>query len=294
VAGSLWLFDTADLLHFMVPLFGRLPLVTPVYVYPALMLACGAMVIPPFIAVSAAVKPLVRPSLVTAALLVAVAVTIGLAYFAPAYTSERPQRRSVRAIVEPDAATATFEVASQEPGLDLDTGAPAGWYRATDTAAASVPFTRFPQPFVFRTTAPSPGPAPASVTEFALKQVAAGTELTMTIVPREPGLTAIFVLPEGIAPAGSNFPGLVTRAGRWRVVYAGVPMDGVTWRASFKAGLESRLSEARAAVVSPRFPGGTGWQSLPAWLPQQNTVWHADVAWVLAAAPPIAPVPPLR
>jgi hypothetical protein len=293
VAGSLWVLETVELLHFMVPLLGRLPIVTPVYVYPALLLACGAMVVPPFIAIAAAVTPLVRPSLVTAALLIAVAVTMGAAYFAPAYTYERPQRRVARAIVEPDAPTATYEVASQEPGLDLDTGAPGGWYRSTDAPAASIPFGPLLHPFVFRTTAPSPGAAPASVSEFSLKPVSAGTELTMTIVPREPGLTALFVLPEGITPARSNYPGVITR-GRWRVVYAGVPADGVTFRASFKAGVESRLSAVKAVVVSPRFPGGTGWQSLPAWLPQQNTVWDADIAWVLAATAPIAPVPPLR
>ena len=293
VAGTVWLLDTIDLLRFVVPLFGRLPLITPIYVYPAMMLACGAMVVPPFIASAAAVKPLPRPSLFTAALLVAVAVTMGVAYFSPAYTYTHPQRRSARAIIEPDATTATYEVASQEPGVDLDAGAPAGWNRVTDAPASSVPFGRFPHPFVFRTTGPAPGGPPAAVTEFGLKPVSAGTELTMTIVPREPGLTALFVLPDGITPARSNFPGVVSR-GRWRVVYAGVPPEGVTWRASFKGGLENRLPETRAVVVSPRFPGGSGWQSLPSWLPQQNTVWDADVAWVLAAAAPIAPVPPLR
>ena len=293
VAGSLWIFDTIELLRFLVPVFGRLPLITPIYVYPALMLACGTMLVPPFIAAAAAVRPLVRPSVITTALLVAVAVSMGAAYFAPAYSYEKPQRRSARAIVEPDAATATYEVASQEPGIDLDAGAPPGWYRATDSPAASVPLGRFPQPFVFRTTGPSPGPAPASVTEFSMKGVAGGTEIAVTIVPREAGLTALFVLPEGITPARSNYPGVVTR-GRWRVVYIGIPPEGVTWRASFKAGLESRLSEIRSVIVSPRFPGGTGWQSLPAWMPQQNAVWDADVAWVLAAAAPIPPVPPLR
>jgi hypothetical protein len=86
----------------------------------------------------------------------------------------------------------------------------------------------------------------------------------------------------------------VVNRGRWRVVYAGVPQEGVTFRASFKAGVESRLSATRAVVASPRFPGGGGWQSLPAWLPQQNTVWDADIAWILAASAPIPPVPPLR
>ena len=293
VSGTLWLFDTIDLLRFMVPLFGRLPIITPIYVYAALMLACGAMVVPPFIAAAAAVRPIVRPSLITTALLIAVAVSIGLAYFSPAYTYAQPQRRTARVIVEPDAATATYEVASQEPGLDLEAAAPSDWYRATDAPAASVPFGRLPQPFVFRTTGPSPGAAPASITDFSLKGVAGGTELTMTIVPREPGLTALFVLPEGIAPARSNFPGIVVR-GRWRALYAGVPAEGVTWRAAFKAGLESRLPDTRGVAISPRFPGGGGWQSLPAWLPQQTTVWDMDLLWILPGARPIVPVPPLR
>jgi len=293
VAGTLWLDNTVHLLRFMVPLFGRLPIITPVYVYAAVMLACGAMIVPPFIAAAAAVRPLLRPSLFTAGLLMTVAVAMGFVYFSPAYTYAQPQRRSARVIVEPDAATATYEVASQEPGVDLEPAAPTGWYRATDVPAASVPFGRLPHPFVFRTTAATPGGAPAAVTEFTLKAVQAGTEITMTIVPREPGLTALFVLPAGITPARSNFPGVVTR-GRWRGTYAGIPADGVTWRASFKPGLEAQLPLTRGVAVSSRFPAGGGWQSLPAWLPQQNTVWDLDVIWVLPASAPIAPVPPLR
>jgi hypothetical protein len=293
VAGTLWLYDTAELLKFMVALFGRLPMITPIWVYPAVMLACGAMVMPPFIAAAAATKPLARPSLITAALLVVVAISMGVAYAAPAYTFAQPQRRSVRVIVEPDAATATYEVASQEPGVDLDASAPPGWYRATDTPQTSLPFGRYALPYVFRTTAPTPGPAPARVTDFTLKQVAAGTEVTMTIVPAGPGLIAAFTLPEGVVPSRSSLPGIVTR-GRWRAVYLGVPTDGITWRASFKTGLESKLPHARGVIWSSRFPGGTGWQSLPAWLPQERVVWDMDIAWILAPPAVIPPVPPLR
>lgn len=282
IAGSLWLFDTIDLMRFMVALFGRLPIITPVWVYAAVMLAGGVMVIPPFIATVAATKPLPRPALVTAAMLVPVAISVGMAYFAPAYTYAQPQRRLARVFVEPDAATATYEVASHEPGIDLEAGAPQGWYRAIDAPPVSVPFGRYLHPYVFRTTAPSPGPPPGSLSEFSLKPVSAGTELTMTIVPTAPGLIAIFVLPEGVVPARSNLPGIVSRGNRWRAVYAGVPAEGVTWRASFKAGLENKLPGARGVILSSRFPGGAGWQSLPAWLPQQNAVWDLDVAWILA------------
>jgi hypothetical protein len=293
VSGTLWLLDTIELLRFIVALFGRLPLITPFWIFGALMLTCGAMVVPPFIATTAALQRLRRPSLVTAALLVLVAITIGLAYFAPAYTHEQPQRRLARAIVEPGASTATYEVASHEPGIDLDAAAPPGWYRATDAPPASVPLGRYQHPFVFRATAPSPGPAPGSITEFSLKSLAAGTELAMTIVPSAPGLNAAFVLPEGVLPSRSNLPGVVTR-GRWRAVFVGVPPEGATWRASFRSGVENKLPLARGLLLSSRFPGGGGWQSLPAWLPQENTVWDMDVTWILAPTDVIPPVPPIR
>jgi hypothetical protein len=292
VAGTLWVRDTIELLRFVVALMGRLPMITPVWVYAALMALCGAMVVPPFIAACAATKPIVRHSIITTCLLVAVVVAAGLAYAAPAYTNAQPQRRSARVIVEPDAATATYEVASQEPGIDLDAGAPGGWYRATDTPQATIAVGRYAQPFVFRTTAPSPGAPPAAVTEFGLKQVAAGTELTMTITPQAPGLTAIFTLPEGVVPQRSSFPGIVR--GRWRAVYMGVPQSGVTWRASFKPGIESKLPSTLAAVVSSRYPGGTGWQGLPSWLPQEHAVWDLDLAWILRTPSVIPPVPPIR
>jgi peptidase M28-like protein len=293
VAGTLWLRDTLELLRFLVALLGRMPFVTPVWIYAALMLACGAMVVPPFIAAAAATRPLLRPSLISAVLLVAVVVTVAFAYAAPAYTYDQPQRRYFRAVTEPAAATATYEVGSQEPGLDLDTGAPAGWYRATDIPQTTVPVGRFGPPYVFRATAASPGPPPAVVSGFTLKPLAAGTELTMTITPHAPGLTAGFVLPEGVQPSRSTLPGTVVR-GRWRAAYIGVPAEGVTWRASFKTGLDARLAATQAVVTSNRFPGGSGWQSLPAWLPQEHAVWDVTVAWILAPPAVIAPVAPLR
>jgi hypothetical protein len=288
VAGTLWLRDTVELLRFLVALLGRMPFVTPFWVYSVLMLGCGAMIVPPFVAAIAATEPLVRPSIVTTALLVVVVVTAGFAYAAPAYTYDQPQRRYMRVLTEPDAATSTYEVGSQEPGLDLDASAPGGWYRATDAPKTSVPFGRFGAPYVFRTTAPSPGPPPATVGGFVLKPIAAGTELTMTITPQAPGLTAAFVLPEGVQPSRSSLPGIVVR-GHWRAAYINVPPDGLTWRASFKTGLESRLPATQAVIWSARIPGGGGWQSLPAWLPQEHVVWDVNAAWVLAPPAVIAP-----
>jgi hypothetical protein len=106
-------------------------------------------------------------------------------------------------------------------------------------------------------------------------------------------LTAAFVLPEGVVPSRSSLPGLVTR-GRWRAVFVGVPPEGATWRAAFRSGVESKLPQARGLLLSSRFPGGAGWQSLPAWLPQEHTVWDMDVTWILEPSDVIPPVPPIR
>jgi len=247
-------------------------------------------VVPPFIGVTAATRPLPRPSILTAVLLIAVVTLTGLAYAAPAYTYDQPQRRSMRVLVEPNAATATYDVTSQEPGLDLDAGAPGGWYRTTVAPTFSVPVGISAMPFVFRTTGPSPG---AAITVFDVNRVGDGTELTMTIVPKAPGLNVAFVLPEGVMPARSNFPGVVSMK-RWRAAYIGIPMDGVTWQASFKSGVEDKLPSTLAVLASSRFPGGSGWQSLPSWLPQEHAVWHLDVIWALAPPQPIAAVPTLR
>lgn len=286
VAGTLCLRETAELLTFMVAVLGRLPFITPVWIYAALISLSGLIVVPPFVAAVSATHPLVWPKLVTALLLIAVVTTGALAYTAPAYTKAQPQRRYVRVLVEPDASTATYEVASQEPGLDLDPSAPKGWYRATDEPTGSLPFGRFQFPYVFRTTAPSPGAAPAAVSAFAVRTTSAGSQVTMTIVPRAPGLSVAIVLPPGVRPARTSLPGIVS--GRsWRAAYVNVPVQGLTWEASFASGAESRLASAQVVVLSPRFPGGSGWQSLPSWLPQEHAVWHLDVLWVLKIPAPV-------
>lgn len=286
VAGTLCLRETTELLTFMVAVLGRMPFITPVWVYAALMTLTGLIVVPPFLAAVSSTYPIVRPTLVTALLLITVVTTGALAYTAPAYTPAQPQRRYARVLVEPDASTATYEVASQEPGLDLDPSAPKGWYRATDEPKGTLPFGRFQFPYVFRTTAPSPGPAPAAIGAFAITTTAKGSQLTMTIVPQTPGLAIAIVLPDGVRPARTNLPGIVSGR-RWRAGYVNVPLDGFTWQASFTSGLESRLASTQAVVLSPRFPGGSGWQSLPSWLPQEHAVWHLDVLWVLKVPPPV-------
>ncbi|MCA1559109.1 MAG: M20/M25/M40 family metallo-hydrolase [Acidobacteria bacterium] len=295
VSGTLWLRETVELMRFVVAIFGRLPAITPALVYPALMVTGALMIVPPLIAAVTATQPLRRPAAVTTLCLLALVASAALAYVAPAYTPERPLRRYLRALQEADGRTAVWEVASVEPGLDLDSGAPEGFTVAGAAPSASVPWGRLPYPFVFRNTAQSLGPAPIAVAGFTIQPVADGIEMRVTAVPSEPGLALAFVLPEDIVPARTSLPG-IRRLGRWRATYIAPPPDGIVWQASFRGVTTDRLRDTKIAVTSFGFPGGAGWQRLPGWLPQTTTVWSATATWIVPAAsgPTLEPVPPLR
>ena len=62
VSATMWLREAQDLLRFIVAIMGRLPIITPAFVYAAVLGLVGIMVVPPFIAAVAAERPL-RPPL---------------------------------------------------------------------------------------------------------------------------------------------------------------------------------------------------------------------------------------
>jgi hypothetical protein len=224
----------------------------------------------------------------------AVAIAAGFAYAAPAYTHERPLRRYVRAIQDEGTAGAIWDVASTEPGLDLEAGAPGGWTIDATAPPSAVRLGRYGHPFVFRTRGPSLGAAPARITSVTQALVPGGVELVVTVVPQEPGLAVTFAAPPDLTPARSNLPGVV-RLGRWHATFIAPRPDGVVWRASFAVRDAAALEHTRVLVTTRRMPGGEGWQQLPAWLPQDRTVWTASATWILTPPPPgIAPVEPLR
>ena len=314
VAGTLWLRTTVELLQFLVTVFGRFPFITPVYVYAALMIVAGLVLVPPFVAAAARATPIVRPSLTTALLLVAIAVTAALTLLAPAYTHERPLRRQARALQAAGSDHAVWEVASVEPGLDLEAGAPPGWQPVSDAPpgppprrrrygevspepsakAETVRWGRLPFPFVFRTQTPARGAAPIAVAEFSTTPVGEGIELSLTVIPREPGLWLSFALPPGVTPVRASLPGM-QRLDRWTATYVAPMSDGVSFRATFRGVTPDVLRGTVIAATTFGLPGGEGWQRLPRWLPQDRAVWNATTTWQVAAAvDPLAPVPPLR
>jgi hypothetical protein len=292
IAAAIWLVPTITMLRFVVAIFGRLPVVTPVFVYTAVVSVGAVMMLPPFVALIARTRPLVRPALGTAIGFFAIAITGGSAYMAPAYTHEEPLRRAARAVQEGDG-PAVWDVGSVEPGIDLGDGAPQGWAPAASGPSASAPFRRLAQPFVFQATGPTLGRAPISIGALTLEPVQAGSELAVTVIPQNPGLVISFVLPAGVEPARSNLPGS-PRLGRWTATYIAPGAEGLVFRASFGRIEPDRLRDLRV-VVTALGPGDrSGWQP-PSWLDETRTAWTAEANWVVAPfALPIAPVPPLR
>jgi hypothetical protein len=293
VSATLWVRDTLELLRFMVAVLGRLPLVTPSFVFAALLTVSGLMVAPPLIASAASDRRLTRPALLTAICLLAVAISVPLAYAAPAYTFEQPLRRQVRALQEPGSGVSLWQVGSVEPGLDLGSDAPGTWSPGSPKPGSGVPWAALREPFVFGAAAPAIGPPPAALTEVSVTDMPGGIELSLTVVPREPGLAMTVHLPPAAVPARSSLPGVV-RSTRWTAIYVAVPPEGVVFRASFSGVTAERLRQTQVSVTSARIPGGNGWQQLPAWLPQDRVVWTARATWLLAPPPPLEPVPPLR
>ena len=280
IVAALWLRESLELFWFAVAVMGRMPMVTPVFLYPALMCAAGLMLAPPLIAIVTPTRPLLRPSVLTTVSLTAIAVAAGLAYTAPAYTFERPLRRHVRAFHDANLPQAIWEVASVEPGLDLGDNAPQGFVPATDEAAGlSIPWGRLTFPFVFRTAGMPHSPPPASISSFTTSSLNEGVEIAVSVTPQQAGIFVTFVLPENVVPARSNLPGIVRR-GRWSATYVAPPPDGVSWRASFARVLPNAPETLRVVVTLP-------WsEQPPQWLPQERAVWSGAATWVLTPRRP--------
>ena len=295
VTGTLWLQNTVDLLRFSTAVFGRLPIITPVYVYAAILAAGAVMIMPPLVAIAIRSTPVGRPALISAVCLVAIAVATGAAVLAPAYTYEHPLRRHVRALQEPGSTMSVWEIGSIEPGVDVNPGAPPGWNLRTDMYQSSVPWGRFSDPFVFRTNGPSLGPPPAAIAGFTVTPAANSVDVSVSVVPKRSTLAVSFVLPTGLSPSRSNLPG-VPRLGQWTATFVAAPTEGIAWRATFRSAEANRLRDIRIVVTDSGFPDGGGWQRLPGWLPQDRAVWTASATWVIPAAEVAAlePVPPLR
>ena len=301
VAGAVWLPEGRELLRFGVPLFGRLPVVTPVATYPAALLMVLIMVAPAFLALDVA-GPTPLPDdrlslwgrrvrlLLTPALLVALSLVFAACYVADAYTFDRPLQRVVQYVADYSTGRAVWEVAGVEPGLDLDLarGAPAGWAAAQGPQPTGLARAVLRYPFVFR--APARLEAPPIEATLRSSAGTADVRIEIAATTRQPGMTVLFVLPRDLSPRRSSLTGSPHGA-HWVATYAGAPAGVVRFAATLPRSAAPRLGEIRVGAIDRGLPGGEGWLRQPAWLESVRTVWHSRSLHLVA---PVAPPAPLR
>ena len=276
-----WLRDVIDLLAFLVALMGRLPMITPVFVYPAVIAMAGLVVVPPVVATVSGVGRRLLPSKVgTAAWLLALTITAGLAYAAPAYTTERSLRRAARYVHDGATGQAFWEVGSNEPGLDLAPPSPPGWTLVADEPSLSVPLPPLPFPFRFR-SAPFAGTASPGTALAAIHESGDQLDLEIAAQPRDPGSLIVFALPPDVVPLWASLAGTQQSAGWWLAKFRGAPLEGVTFRATLPSAARATLGAGAVIFETSVLPDGEGWQHLPPWLPQEHTVWSATAISVV-------------
>jgi hypothetical protein len=315
VAGILWIPDAVALARFAVPVLGRLPIVTPLFVYPALLLCFGLFIVPPLLAIvgdagprsaSAAGSPgpktgralrlaslaqggreagggMKTPASTRAGLPLALALVLACAWcwFAPAYTDERPLHGSIWYVNDLDAGRARWQIASNEPGIHVGVNGPiaGGWQAGTPPGSFGVPIRLSPGPFAYYGASGTAEPPPVTATG-SLRREQDGASIEINVVPRQPGLAVVFSLPPGVVPEQTSLVGRQASGGPFTARYAALPPEGVTFHADISRGdadrLESGAGEPRAAVLAIA-PGlpGAAWPTLPGWLPQGHVVWQA-------------------
>jgi hypothetical protein len=290
----LWLPNAALLAHFMVPVLGRVPIVTPLAVYPALLLFCGLFVVPPLVILAAGRewhfdwhrgRYLLRPGLQPGAMLTAAVVfSCAWCWFAPAYTHERPLQRTIRYVNNVAEGEAHWEVGSTEPGFDVDPRAPVAgdWQPTTAPFRFGTPLDLLQWPFAYRARSAAVERPPVQVSS-ELKCDPEGCTAEIAAVPAIDDLVVVFSMPAGVVPEETNLPGIVEN-GEYRAIYASVPHAGFTFRARVPSEQATAMDAARVIVVASGLPGAT-WPALPPWLPREHVLWHARSYFVLPARP---------
>jgi hypothetical protein len=285
VAGALWVPLWWPLLEFVVGLLGRMPVVTPPWLYPAFVqvavIAVGPAVAGVFLGRESHWLP---ASAVTSLLLLAVVASSWVMAVEPAYSAERPERRRIRYLQDMLQQKALWEAGTHEAVADPvgpNDGAPVGWQADGQSPALSIPLGRVSGAFRYRARASGLVAPPLdvrTVTEPIPESF--DSWLETVAVPRLEGTGVTFMLPTGVTPVESNLPGLVID-GRWRAAVIPAPPGGIALRVRLTPDRLSRMADGRVVATVYGVPGGIGWQRLPPWLPQETIAWDAQSYFVL-------------
>jgi len=288
ICALFWLRDSVDLYLFIVPLMGRLRIVTPLWLYPAYIAFVGIMLAPPIVAAATgAIRHRLAQTAIGATLLLTLAISTGLSYVADAYTPDRPLRRVARYVHDVTPGQAWWDIGGNEPGLDLSLPASdaAQWRLQQGDATAPVGASVSPLippislPYVFRGPA-QPSPAPADVVAtFTSKEGA--TQFEITIVPKLESMSANIALPAGVEPVQANLSGRrEPQSNRWIAAFAAIPTSGIAFRATVPAAMAGRLAETVVILTARRGPIADQ-PRVPAFLPQQRTEWQVQSRWIV-------------
>ena len=287
VAAHFWVSDTLLLLSFMVPLFGRMPIVPPVWAFAALMLAALALCGPPVAAVAAGRRPRHAAIAVFAAGVVTLA---ALAAGADAYSDDRPQRRMLRYVQDDVAQRAWWEQGGPEPDLAVDPSAEMGqWESAENQPPMAIRIGQVAGRFRHRVEA-RPLAAPPADVRARVTRLDDVVALAVSIRAKE-YLWATIVLPVGIAPRESSLAGIVS-GGQWRATY--VAPAGSHFEVRLLIDGRDAAAVVRTAVLLNTYavPDAAAGRRVPAWAPAENITWQPRGLYVLAVSPePLTDVP---
>jgi len=207
-----------------------------------------------------------------------------LAYMAPAYTAERALQRSAVFVEDRVRNAAHWELASNEPGLDIARGGPANvaWQLV---ARSSVPALHVvPKAHLFRGGVPLPASSsPAAITAVLVRRPG-DADIEITVTPSSPEWSTLaIVLPADIVPTRSTLVGR-TRDGRWQAWHTTVPAEGLTWRATVPASQADRLAGTEVWLSRFPLPGAPAGSRIPAWLETSHTAWMTEHVVMLPIA----------
>lgn len=287
----LWANNIVVLLEFLVPLFGWLPVLTPVWIYPCVIALAGVMVVPPCLGLVAGTTLVRRVSpLLGAAWMTAVIGFGAAALMARPYTADRPARRSARYVQDEVRHQAWWDLAGSDAALSPLDDAPAGavWARTHGPIAASVLVPGLRPPIAFRAaTSPAVDSPPADVHATLTLDADGRATLHVLVAPRALE-SARLVLPRGVLPTRASLPGVVER-GQWTATYVDVPSAGLEIRVEFAQGI-SREAFGGTVVLITRSglpsPGPTQ-SERPAWLtalPGGPATWQTRSIFILPVA----------
>jgi hypothetical protein len=294
VSTLLWMPLVWPLLEFMVGLTGSIMPTAPGWLFPAFAIAAVSAMAPSLAGLSLGRQArLVPAGAVTSLLALAVLASAWVLAVEPAYTAERPERRSLRYVQDMLQQKAFWEAATREQNeapVGTDASAPRDWQADDQAPAVSVPLSRVSGVHRYRTRASGLVAPPLDTRGVTLAaEGASDVWIEATAVPLLEGTGVAFVLPWGVRPTETSLKGAI-RDGRWRAIVMPAPPSGVTLRVRLPHIDAARMSDARIVAIVHGAPGGNGWQRLPPWLPQDAVVWSAE-SWFILPWPTPVPSP---